>query len=94
MRAGRREPAEQPCSAERAELAAKGLGCGDEEVAELAEPGPLRVHGSLTGGHQRPERLAFSAAARRCRPFLCEHASSGPDRVKRIGLPARAALSA
>ena len=30
FRAGRREPAEQPCAAERAELAAKWLGGGHE----------------------------------------------------------------
>ena len=34
--AGRREPAEQPCAAERAELAAKRLWCRDQQVAQLA----------------------------------------------------------
>src|SRR5207244_13530402 len=36
--------------------------------------------------------LAFSAAAPGCRAFLFEPAPSCPDRVERIGLPARAAL--
>ena len=31
-----------------------GSGVVIEQVAQLAEPGPLRVHGSFTGGHQRP----------------------------------------
>src|SRR5207237_4148442 len=40
-----RKPAEQACSAERAELAANRLGCGDEQVAQLAGPAPVRGHG-------------------------------------------------
>src|SRR5438552_3465958 len=94
LRAGCGEPAEQPCWAEWARLAAQRLGCCDQQVAQLAEARTFRVHGPVTGGHQRPERLPFAAAARRCRTFLFEHAARGPDRVERIGLSARAALPA
>jgi len=91
--AARREPAQEACSAEWAELARERLGCGDEQVTQLAEARPFRVHGPVSGGHQRPQGLALSVAARRRRPLLLEHSPSGPNRVKRIGLAARAALS-
>jgi hypothetical protein len=59
----------------------------------LAEARSLCVHGPVTGGHQRPQRLALSVAAWGRRPFLLEHSPSCPHRVERIGLAARAALS-
>ena len=92
VRATGREPSEQACAAEWAQLAAERLGAGDEQVRQLAEGGSFRVHGPVTGGQQRPQRLAFSAAARRRGPLLLEHAASGPDRVEGIALAAPAAL--
>jgi hypothetical protein len=45
VRTAGREPAEQTCSAERAELAAKRLGGGDEQVTQLAKTGSFCIHG-------------------------------------------------
>ena len=86
------EAVQQPCAGQRPQLAAQRLGCRDQQVAQLAEPGALRVHRAFASGHQRPQRLAFAARPRRRRPLLGEHAAGGPDRVERVGLAARAAL--
>ena len=73
------EALQEPCTGERPQLAAQRLRRRDQQVTQLAERGPFRVHGPVTGGHQRPQRLALSAAARPRRPLLLEHTPSRPD---------------
>jgi hypothetical protein len=49
-----RETREEPCPGQRPQLGPERYGCGDEQVTELAEPGPFRGRRSLTGSHQGP----------------------------------------
>ena len=93
-RAHRGETVEQPRPAQAAELRTERLWRGHKQRVELVEPGLLRDRCAFTGGHQRPQRLAFARAPRHRPALLCEHAARGPDRVERVGLAARAALSA
>ena len=88
----RREALQQPCTCERPQLAAQRLRGRDQQVSQLAEPGSLGVDGAFACGHQRLQRLAFTAGPRRRRPLWREHAAGGTDRVERVGLAARAAL--
>ncbi len=69
-RAGRGQPLQQPCPCQRPQLAAQRLRRRDQQVAQLAEPGALGVDGAFARGHQRLQRLAFAAGARRRRPLL------------------------
>jgi hypothetical protein len=83
---------EQPAAGERPQFAAQRFGCGDDQVAQLAETGSAGVDSTVTCGHQRSERLALPARARPRRPLLRKHDTRGPDRVERVGLPAGAAF--
>jgi hypothetical protein len=74
------------------QLAAQRFGGRDQQVAQLAEAGTLGVDCAFAGGHQRLQRLAFTASPRRRRPLLCEHAAGRTDSVERVGLAARAPL--
>src|SRR5438876_530198 len=69
-----------------------GFGGCAQQVAQLAEPGPLGVDCSFSGGHQGLQALAFTAGSRRRRPLLGKHAAGGADRVQGVGLAARATL--
>ena len=86
------EALQQPCACERPQLAAQRLRCRDQQVAQLAEPGAFGVDRSLASGHQRLQRLPFTAGSRCRGPLAGEHAAGGADRVERVGLAARAAL--
>jgi hypothetical protein len=93
MRTGRCEALQQARSCQWPQLTAERLRSRDQQVAELAEPGPFRVDCSLACSDKCLQCLAFTACARRRRPLLGEDAASGTDRVERVGLAARAALS-
>ena len=86
------EAGEQPGAGEPTQLAAERLGCCDQQVTELAEPGSSGVDGAFAGGLKRPQRLAFAVAARDSWTLPAQHAASGTDRVERVGLAARASL--
>ncbi len=89
FRSGSRETREQPRPGERPQLGPQRLGRRDEQITELAEPRSLRVRCSLTGGHQRPQSLTFTTAARRRGPLLGKHSAGGPNSVERVGLATR-----
>ena len=55
------EALQQPGAGQRPQLAAQRLRGRDQQVAQLAEPGALRVHRAFAGGHQCLQRLAFAA---------------------------------
>jgi hypothetical protein len=65
-----REALQEPCPRQRPQLAAQRLRCCDQQIAQLAEPGPFGVDGSLAGGHKCLQRLAFTARSRRRGPLL------------------------
>jgi hypothetical protein len=73
--------------------ARSGSGGRGQQISQLAETGTLGVDGAFPCGHQRLQRLAFTACPRRRLPLRSEHAAGGTDRVERIGLATRAALS-
>ena len=70
-------------------VAARGR---DQQVSQLAETGTLSVDRAFPCGHQRLQRLAFTACPWRRGPLVGEHAAGGTDRVERVGLAARTAL--
>jgi len=84
------EPLQQPRTCERPQLAAQRLGRRDQQVSKLAKTGALGVHCSFSCGHQRLQRLAFTARPWRRRPLLGEHTPGGTGSVERVGLTARA----
>ena len=89
-----REPLQEPRACQRPQLTTQWLGRGDQEVSQLTEPGPLGVDRPLARSGQRLQRLALTAGTWCCRPLAGEHTAGGADRVKRVGLAARAPLPA
>jgi hypothetical protein len=85
---GRGELVQQPCARQRPQFAAQRFGCRDQQVAQLAETGPLGVDCPFACGHQGLQCLALTAGPRRRRPLLGEHAAGSADRVEGIGLSA------
>ena len=94
MRSGCCEALQKPCTCQRPQLAPQRLRGCDQQVAQLAEPGPFRVHGSFACGHKCLQRLAFTTRSRCCGPLACEDTPAGTERVERVGLAAPAALPA
>jgi hypothetical protein len=60
----------------------------------LAQSGALGVDSSFPSSHECLQRLSFTASPRRRRPLLGKHAAGRADRVKGVGLAARATLPA
>ena len=83
---------QQPGPCQRAQFAAQRLGCGDQEVSQLAEAGALGVDRAFACGHQCLQRLAFTAGPGCRGPLAGQHTAGGADSVERVGLATRAAL--
>jgi hypothetical protein len=88
------ETPQQPCPRQRPQLVAQRLRGGDQQVVQLAEPGPLGVDRSFARSDKCLQRLAFPTRTRCRGPLLGEHAAGRADSVQGVGLATRAALPA
>jgi hypothetical protein len=84
---------QQPTTGQRPQLAAQRFGGRDQQVSQLAESGTLGVDRAFACGHQCLQRLAFTARPSCRGPLIRQHTAGGADRVERVSLAARTALS-
>src|SRR5215204_3663927 len=80
---------QRPRARERPQLALQRLGGRDQQIAQLAQPGPLCGDRALARSDKRLQRLAFRAA-HGVWTLGCKDAAGGTDGVEAVGLTARA----